>query len=198
MKSPIFCRALAIGIFVLSYSPFAVVTVHAQSLVDQGDTTLDPDSGLVWLDVNLTTNRSFADIALEFGPGGDFEGFRHATSQEVIGLFTNALIPNINFGYGVPNAVPANNLLLLVGFTNFETRPDQAVVPGNADYVTAQGNTSDMLSGVLELVFNRTNGFPPVARAVTGESLGVGSAPTSGQFDEAESNCRHADFQSVG
>jgi len=182
MISPFFRRTLAFGLLILSFSQIAAVTVHAQSLVDQGDTTLDPNTGLEWLDVNLTTNRSFSDISLEFGPGGDFEGFRHATPQELVTLFTNALIPSINFGYGVPNAVPANSLLLLIGWTNLETRPDQAVIPGDADYATAQGNTNDTLSGVLELVFNRTNGFPPVARAVTGESLGVGSAPTSGHW----------------
>jgi len=155
---------------------------EALPLVDQGDTTLDPNSGLEWLDVSLTTNRSFADISLEFGPGGDFEGFRHATTQELVEFFTNAGIPEVNGGFAVPNAPFVAALLLLVGSTDQGTKPDQAAIPGNTDFTLTQGNTDDMLSGVLEHRFNRTNEFPDVGWASTGESLGAGMAPLSGHW----------------
>jgi hypothetical protein len=201
MKLPLCLQGRALGLLLLSFSPIATFSVSAQSLIDQGDTTLDANSGLEWLDVNLTTNRSFADIALEFDAGGDFEGFRHATPRELVALFGNANIPEVNGGFAVLNAAPAGSLLLLVGSTDSGTRPDQAAVPGDTDYFIAQGNTSDMLTGVLELLLNRTNGFPPVARAVIGESLGVGAAPTSGHWlvrpvdsdgdgvDDVQDNC---------
>lgn len=53
--------------------------------------TLDTISDLEWLDVNLTTGRTYDDLigldgTNEFGPGGDFEGFRHATALELIGV----------------------------------------------------------------------------------------------------------------
>ncbi len=155
---------------------------EALPLVDQGDTTLDPNSGLEWLDVSLTTNRSFADISLEFGPGGDFEDFRHATTQELVVFFTNAGIPAVNGGFAVPNAPSVAALLSLVGSTDQGTKPDQAAMPGDTDFTLTQGNTDDTLSGVLEHRFNRTNGFPAVGWASTGESLGAGMAPLSGHW----------------
>lgn len=52
--------------------------------------TFDASTGLEWLDLTVTEGRSFDDIVGndgtdELGPGGDFEGFRHATGSEVTG-----------------------------------------------------------------------------------------------------------------
>ncbi len=53
--------------------------------------TVDHQTGKKWLDLNLTTNRSYDEIIVETSPGGEFEGFRHATSEEVLELFSNAV-----------------------------------------------------------------------------------------------------------
>lgn len=60
---------------------------------DGQNITLDTDTGLQWLDVTLTTNRSYNDIAGQFGSGGDFTGWRHATAGELIEFFGNAGLP---------------------------------------------------------------------------------------------------------
>ena len=60
---------------------------------DGQNITLDTDTGLEWLDVTLTTNRSYNDIAGQFGSGGDFTGWRHATAGELIEFFGNAGLP---------------------------------------------------------------------------------------------------------
>ena len=59
--------------------------------------TLDTGTGLEWLDVTLTTNRSFDDLIGADGsindftnPLGDFFGWRHAVEPEVLQFFTNA------------------------------------------------------------------------------------------------------------
>ena len=52
--------------------------------------TVDEQSGKRWLDLNLTTNRSYDEIVAEMVPGGEFEGFRYATTEEVLELFSNA------------------------------------------------------------------------------------------------------------
>jgi len=64
-------------------------TAHAV-LIDNGVTTIDNASGLEWLDLTQTQNRSYADVASGFGSGGEFEGWRHATISELITLQTNA------------------------------------------------------------------------------------------------------------
>ena len=52
--------------------------------------TVDPNTGLEWLDWTVSTNRSYDDVSSQFGVGGDFEGWRHASQGEVIDLFSNA------------------------------------------------------------------------------------------------------------
>ena len=52
--------------------------------------TVDDVTGLEWLDLTVTSGRSYDDIVGndgtdELGPGGDFEGFRYATDLEVSG-----------------------------------------------------------------------------------------------------------------
>jgi hypothetical protein len=49
--------------------------------------TLDTATGLQWLDVNLTLNRSITDISSKFGAGQEFAGLRYATQSEIHTLF---------------------------------------------------------------------------------------------------------------
>ena len=57
-------------------------------------------------------------MADEFGPGGDFAGFGHATIDELTQLYTNAGIPVINEGGSPDNNVPAVVFIALVGATS--------------------------------------------------------------------------------
>ncbi|MEM7560254.1 MAG: PEP-CTERM sorting domain-containing protein [Planctomycetota bacterium] len=48
--------------------------------------TIDTTQGLEFLDLTQSKRRAYLDVILEFGVGGDFEGFRYATEQEVVNL----------------------------------------------------------------------------------------------------------------
>ena len=65
--------------------------------------TRDTDTGLDWLDLTLSTNRSYDDVITQFGIGGDYSGFRHATVAEVIELWNHAGIAN---SFATPVAGP--------------------------------------------------------------------------------------------
>ena len=65
----------------------------AAALIDQGDTTLDTSSGLVWLDIDETLGLSIDDINNDVG-GHLSDGWRHATGPEVCGLLSNVASPN--------------------------------------------------------------------------------------------------------
>ncbi len=83
-----------------------------------GSITLDTATGLEWLDLAFSVNRSFDDVSANFGPGGDFEGFRYATAAELITLYTNAGIVNVDTNvFEAVNYVPVRNLLDLTGET---------------------------------------------------------------------------------
>lgn len=75
--------------FWLSSGPaHAALLSVGDSVFGSNSVTRDTDSGLEWLDVNRSRNRSFGDVVSEFGPGGEFAGWRHATTAEITALFT--------------------------------------------------------------------------------------------------------------
>ena len=81
-----------------------VTSVHAiimsgnDGIFGAGSLTQDTDQMLEFLDVTESTGRSFIDVSGQFGMGGDFAGFRHATQTEVLTLVNN-------FGFS-PGAQP--------------------------------------------------------------------------------------------
>ena len=78
--------------------------------------TYDSATGLDWLDWTESTNRSYNDVLTQLGPGGEFEGFRHASTDEVHTLFEHAGIPDIP-GYTAANYTPVTELQALLGIT---------------------------------------------------------------------------------
>ena len=58
--------------------------------------TQDTTTGLQWLDLSASSNRSFSDVSTQLGVGGDFEGFRYASEVEVRTLFSNAGVPDLS------------------------------------------------------------------------------------------------------
>lgn len=85
---------------------------------DDGRITLDTKTGLEWLDLSATIGRSYDEVRLEAGPGGEFVGFRHATDVEVRNLWENAGIPIIDdFAYYAANFVPVQGLMNHIGIT---------------------------------------------------------------------------------
>jgi len=63
--------------------------------------TRDTASGLDWIDLTETNGQSYNFVSGELGIGGLYEGYRYATDDEVISLWSNF---NINLSYdGVHN-----------------------------------------------------------------------------------------------
>lgn len=54
--------------------------------------TIDSISGLSWLDLSESNGMSYNEVLSQLGEGGIFEGFRYATTNEVIELWSS------NFG----------------------------------------------------------------------------------------------------
>ncbi|MFT5486679.1 MAG: MYXO-CTERM domain-containing protein [Paracoccaceae bacterium] len=156
-----------------SYKPFATAIAFSLTvaftapahalLLDQGVTTLDTATNLEWLDLTESTNRSFDDLAGQFGTGGDFAGWRHANTAEVSALFTSQGYPP---GYdSSPTTVAMFQLIQMLGET--------AVIPSGSDVQSAAfGLYDDSATGTLpragiavleQLYFN--NGNPGFERS---------------------------------
>ena len=74
--------------------------VSVDSSFGNNSLTHDSVSGLEWLDVTITSGSSYDNVAIQFGSGLLYEGFRFATRQEVYNLWDNAGLANYLTGTG--------------------------------------------------------------------------------------------------
>ena len=97
--------AFAVASAVALTNPFASaqITVEDDVIFGAESITRDAQQDLDFLDVPLSVGRSYNDVSGQFGPGGDFEGWRHATLEEVI-----TLVNNWGFGPSVPFPSPGD------------------------------------------------------------------------------------------
>jgi hypothetical protein len=113
-------------------------TSHA-ALVDQGNTTFDPNTGLTWLDVNLTLNARVADIGNFIGAGKPYEGYRLATSSELHNLFLDGGLPDPFQGQALSNV---SLFFTAIGFVELlgPTLPVSFII--TTDLINISGGTS--------------------------------------------------------
>ncbi|MGP1273371.1 MAG: PEP-CTERM sorting domain-containing protein [Phycisphaerales bacterium] len=103
----------------------AQITSEDDAIFGVDSITRDAAQQLDFLDLTLSTNISYNEMITQFGTGGDFEGWRHATSNEVITLINNAgfdpfLQPDdgtfeVNAIFGTPGVDSMSTLVDLVG-----------------------------------------------------------------------------------
>ena len=117
-------KSIACGLY-LGFITIGLTTAAVPSyatLIDNGLTTLDDATNLEWLDLTESTNRSFNDVSGEFGVGGDFAGFRHATTADITTLWTSQGFPP---GFTqLPAPASFANFLTLFGATSGGAFPD--------------------------------------------------------------------------
>lgn len=78
----------------LATAPAQAILVSQSDVVFGADSvTLDTGTGLKWLDVDISVNRSFNDVSGQFGAAGDFQGWRYATGAEVLNLIVSNTVP---------------------------------------------------------------------------------------------------------
>ena len=85
---------LAFITLTLAASPATAVLISQSDIAFGADSvTLDTGTGLEWLNVDISVNRSFNDVSGQFGTGGDFQGWRYATGAEVRNLIVSNTVP---------------------------------------------------------------------------------------------------------
>jgi len=98
----------------------AATAKSALALVDQGDTTFDPNTGLVWLDLTFTQGQSYNSILNGAGGFTTSLGYRFASVAEVNQLFVNAGAITLGTPLNPPisvNVPAAQQALSLLGCT---------------------------------------------------------------------------------
>ena len=151
-----FCKtSIAITFLASSFTASA-------AFINNGIYTTDTLTGLDWLDLTETTNRSYSDISSNLVVGQEFEGWRYASVSETQNLY-------INFGFPVTSVVRqaysediarVNNLRSLLGDTvtgssitnsygtygfaidsSGYTKDINSRITGNLIYIGTQANT---------------------------------------------------------
>lgn len=105
-----------------------------QAMIIDHDTYLtDTDSGMDWLDVTTSLNRSYIDVSAQFGSGGDFEGWRYATRAEFHALLDSwtGYTSDINSLTSTTGSTPSvDGLVSMLGATIDPAIPAVAYVSG--------------------------------------------------------------------
>ena len=90
--------------------------------------TVDTSTDLGWLNLRETAGLSYEQVSTELG--GTFSGFRYATQQEVLGLFSSAGIP-LSGAY--PLSTPSiQSLFSLIGTTQVNGQPGALAMSGTS------------------------------------------------------------------
>lgn len=106
-----FLRVSCVLLFVLppTASFSAIILINDPSLPASADgfnITRDTSTGLEWLDLDLSVGRDFNDLtggdgSNEFLAGGDYEGFRYATHQELTGAVNGPQLDSLYKSLGI-------------------------------------------------------------------------------------------------
>lgn len=104
------------GLLTTVLSSCPAIAYTPQSLETIGDKTYDPNTGLEWLDLDLTAGQSYNSVLNGWNGYTTTEGFRFATRDEVIQLFMDAGASSI--GTSVDNVQAATLALSFLDTTS--------------------------------------------------------------------------------
>lgn len=105
-----FALVVSIGLLALTAPSYAEFISYGLATQDDGLLTLDSKTGLEWLDLTSTGNRSFASVIEGYGGFTTTYGLRVASRLEVSTLIADA--GGVN-GFGSPASIDAASKLLL-------------------------------------------------------------------------------------
>ena len=122
-----------------------------------GLVTYDSNTGLEWLDLTVTANRTYNDISSLFDVGEEFEGWRYATSTELITLW-NSFGGNDNFysGYSVENKGLFSVIAPLMGDLRCNTG-SCTIGTGRTMWTTQDAFVSQMYGGNISQEYIQIN-----------------------------------------
>ena len=142
---------------VLFSSPISAQVIEVDSVVfGPGTLTRDTVQGLDFLDLDDTRGRSFQDVSSQLGSGGEFDGFRYATFDEIASLVSNYNSP------ATPPETPRLTALLDVATnlfgSDFSTGLSADLGPdGGIQIVSIIENTSPRASQTIEAAVDRVS-----------------------------------------
>ena len=156
---------------VLFSSPISAQVIEVDSAIfGPGTLTRDTVQGLDFLDLEDTLGRSFQDVSSQLGSGGEFEGFRYATFDEIESLVSNYNSP------ATPPGTPRLTALLDVATnlfgSDFSTGLSADLGPGGGIQIVSiienanSLNANQTIEAAVDRVSNTTGSFLVTSSAV--------------------------------
>lgn len=123
---------------ILGFALLFIATNSYAYIIDFGASFEDTDTGLEWLKLAPTIDRSYNDISSKFGAGEEFEGWRYATGAEFEELL-------INLTHTPDNDLPPGSQLVTptpcTGGINFCAGSSRELLPAE---IAKMESTSDL------------------------------------------------------
>jgi hypothetical protein len=161
-------------------SPCNATLISADlNITGDGLLTFDDRTGLEWMDAPLSLNRSYNDLvgldgSDEFAIGGDFEGFRLASTDEVMSLFVDTLgILLTDFAQWAPSSY--DKVLSLQSFMGVTSGGDLAEIRSITSDVFSDNGIDYHWQSFARICQNNTN-------AVCQNDINTANANVDGTF----------------
>lgn len=90
------CALSVITSFFSCQSKAALIDLDWNTINDSA-LLLDTSTGLQWMDLSVTVNQSYNEVQTQLQQGGTYDGFRYATRDEVLHLWSEANITDTVF-----------------------------------------------------------------------------------------------------
>lgn len=123
---------LLISLSMLKFAANAALIQGTDPRFGPNSLTIDTGTQLAWLNLSDSAGLSYNQVLADTAPGGIFSGYRFATTDEVLGLYSSAGIPGP--GYYPSDSEPIQSLISLVGPTGlWWSQPGIIGITGSGD-----------------------------------------------------------------
>ena len=94
-------------------------------IIDNGRYTTDTATGLDWLDVTASLNKSYNEVIEQFGPNGEFSGYRYATATEfntLVSHYTGVKVTQSQVRQVIDSSANTDKLMRMLGSTQMPAK----------------------------------------------------------------------------
>ena len=156
---------------------FVLSTSSKAEIIDNGSYTTDTESGLDWLDVPITANKSYNTIFDQLGPGGEFDGFRYATAQEfntLISHYTAVSRSQTQVRQVLDASTDPDNLMRMLGSTQTPVKRRRGF---ETDLRFEDEKWARMLDSVIGITIKKTsnNGYAFISYSLLAKTQDFGT-----------------------
>jgi len=99
---------------------FSFSTAINAEIIDNGPYTTDTETGLDWLDVTASVEKSYNYVSSQLEVGGKYEGYRYATAREfntLVSNYTGVIVTQTQVRQVIDNSSKVDVLMKMLGST---------------------------------------------------------------------------------